>query len=256
MTNPLAIVTGASSGIGEALSIRLGRAGYDLLLVARRAKLLEDLAARIKRESPQVQATPFPLDLAAAGAAEALFARAPDATLLVNNAGFARVGEALSVEQGVYDEMITVNVSVLTATTLRFAKRMRERGGGTILNVASTSGFQPIPGQAVYAATKAYVMSLSEALSYELRGTGVNVLTLNPGPTRTEFTEVAGAQAQAKRKARLFMSADAVADLAMDQIKRGKEVAVAGKLNAIGAALAQIGPRKVVRAVSAALFKP
>jgi uncharacterized protein len=255
MSTPLAIVTGASSGIGEALALRLARAGYDLLLVARRKPLLDELKSRIEMEGIG-SADVLALDLSAKDAAEKVYARAPDATLLVNNAGFGKVGEALSIPGEVYDEMIALNVATLTGLTLRYAKRMAERGGGTILNVGSTSGFQPIPYQSVYAATKAYVMSFSESLSYELRGKGVNVLAIYPGPTRTAFSEIAGAQAQAKKRERFFMSADAVADLAMEQIKHGRDAAVAGTLNSVAARLAQLGPRRVVRRVAATLFKP
>ncbi|MCC6810496.1 MAG: SDR family oxidoreductase [Deltaproteobacteria bacterium] len=256
MQRPLAVVTGASSGIGEALALRLGSAGYDLLLVARREALLTELSARIVREHPEVRADVFALDLCTDDAAQKLLDRAPTASVLVNNAGFGKVGEALSIENGVYEQMIALNVAALTQLTLTFARRMVERGGGTILNVGSTSGFQPIPFQAVYAATKAYVMSFSEALSYELRGKGVSVLGLYPGPTKTGFSEIAGAQEHAKKHARVFMSADAVAALAMDQIKTGKESVVAGKLNAVAATLSQLGPRKAARRVAAAIFKP
>ncbi len=255
-SRPLAIVTGASSGIGEALSLRLARAGYDLLLVARREPLLGALSRRITTEIPEAKATPLALDLAQADAAERLFAHAPQADLVVNNAGFARVADALEVEPSVYDEMIALNVATVTRLTLRFARQMAGRGGGTILNIGSTSGFQPIPYQAVYAATKAYVSSFSEALAFELEGKGVNVLVLYPGPTNTAFSDVAGAKDQAKRHARFFMSAEAVADLAMEQIRTGKTALVAGKLNGIAAALAQIGPRRLSRRIAAELFRP
>lgn len=249
--SPLAIVTGASSGIGEALSVRLKNAGYDLLLVARREPLLADLQKRLGSG-----ADVFVLDLAKPDAAERLFARAPDAKVVVNNAGFGKVGDALSFEPAVYEQMIALNVATLTQITLRYARQMAAKGGGTILNVGSTSGFQPIPFQAVYAATKAYVMSLTESLSFELRDKNVRVLGLYPGPTRTEFGEVAGSLDHQRRHARFFMEADEVAELAMRQIRDGTERVVAGGLNNVAATLSQVGPRSVVRRISAALFKP
>jgi short-subunit dehydrogenase len=256
MSRPLAVVTGASSGIGEAIALRLGRSGYDLLLVARREQLLTTLARKIATSNPGAAVTPFALDLGAQDAAERLVERAPNATVVINNAGFGKVGEALHVEDATYQQMITLNVSALTAITLAYARRMVARGGGTIMNVGSTSAFQPIPYQAVYAATKAYVKSFTEALAYELKGKGVSVLAFHPGPTKTPFVDIAGAESQERTFGRFFMSVDEVADLAMKQIQSGEETVVAGALNEVAATLSSVGPSKLVREVSARLFKP
>src|SRR5438045_840136 len=142
MARPLAVLTGASSGIGAALAPVLARDGYDLLLVARREALLGEVAARVKAAVPAARAETFALDVTAAGAAERLRERVPEAALIVNNAGFGTVANALDVDLETYRRMIALNVTALTEITYVFAKAMAARGGGTILNVASTAAFQ------------------------------------------------------------------------------------------------------------------
>ncbi|HVY62454.1 MAG TPA: SDR family NAD(P)-dependent oxidoreductase [Planctomycetota bacterium] len=257
MTRPLAILTGASSGIGAALAPRLARDGWDLVLVARRESLLQDLAARIAREVPGARAEAFALDLLAPGAAAKLVERAPAAKLVVNNAGFGVFQRALEADDETYRRMIALNSTVLCDVTLAFARRMAAGGGGTVFNVASTAAFQAMPFASVYAATKSFVVSMSEGLDFELRDRGVRVLSFCPGPTETEFIQVAGVSAEqaAKGKA-FFQSADAVAESAARAIRRGKETAIPGFLNNVLYYATKLFPRKLVRWFTGVMFKP
>lgn len=257
MPRPLAIVTGASSGIGAALAPLLARDGWDLVLVARREALLADLASRIAREVPGAVAMPFALDLLAPDAARRLVDRAPAATLVVNCAGFGVFTRALETDDETYRRMIALNVTALTDVTLAFARLMVERGGGTIFNVASTAAFQAMPFASVYAATKAYVVSMSEGIHFELRGRGVSVLAFCPGPTETEFIGVAGvAEEQVAKGKKFFQSPEAVAASAARAIRRRAETRVPGFLNNILAFLARTSPRRISRWFAGRMFEP
>lgn len=254
---PLAIVTGASSGIGAALAPLLAAEGYDLLLVARRELLLLDLARTIAAALPGAHAEAFTLDLATPEAGRRLFERAPDARLVVNSAGFGVIGPALEADLDTYRRMIALNVSALTEVTYLFARRMAERGGGTILNIASTAAFGPLPYASVYAATKSYVVALSEGLHFELRGRGVRVLAFCPGPTDTAFGEAAGASAADLARGKpFFLGPDVVARKALRAIRRGAETKVPGALNNVLAFLQRHGPRRAVRWFGAYAFRP
>lgn len=244
---PLCVLTGASAGIGAALAPILAREGYDLVLVARREAMLADVAKRVGEAAPGARAEPFALDLAAPDAAERLFERAPDAALVVNNAGFGKLGPAVETDIATYRRMIEVNVTALTGITILYARRMVERGSGTIVNVASTAAFQTTPYYAVYGATKAYVVYMSEALHYEVRPRGVSVLAYCPGPTETEFAEIAGAQAFATGSKALFQTAEAVAEDVARAIGRRRETRIPGFLNRLAAFMARTAPRRLVR---------
>jgi short-subunit dehydrogenase len=244
-----ALVTGASSGIGRSLLPLFAADKHDLILVARRADLLEQQ----KRELEQrfgVKVTAIALDLAETGAAQRLFDQTGgDVDILVNNAGFAQYG--LFHEQALPRQraMIDVNVSVLTELTHLYLAPMVKRGRGRIMQVASTAAYQPGPRMAVYYATKAYVLSLSEALAYELAGTGVTVTALCPGPTKTEFMEVASYRAPPAFEATV-MSSDDVARIGYRALMNGDRVAVAGLANRVATIAAQMGPRSLVLAVT------
>jgi len=188
----LALVTGASGGIGEFLAHELSGDGYDLALVARSETELERVAAAC-RSRHGAETTVIALDLAEPGACKRLddaltrLSLSPD--LVVNNAGFGLTGPAAALSRAEQLEMIDLNVRVLTDLSLRYVGTMRERGRGGILNVASVAGFMAGPRMAVYYATKAFVLSFTEALASELEGTGITVSVLCPGPTRTGFFE-------------------------------------------------------------------
>ena len=246
-SRPLAIVTGASAGIGRELTRILAREGHDLVLVARREAQLTELADELKTRY-DAASTIAAVDLAAAGAADDVMAvlagRAVD--VLVNNAGFGGVGAFCTRSRDDDMRMVTVNVVALTDLTKLLVPGMMQRRRGRVLNVASTAAFQPGPFMAVYYATKAYVLSLSQALAEELSGTGVTVTCLCPGPTESEFHAVAGTDAQPLTATPLTMSASSVAEAGYRAMMRGKLVEVPGLHNKIGAQTIRIAPRRAV----------
>jgi len=196
-----ALITGASSGIGEALAQRFARAGFNLVLVARSADKLKVLATALAAEHG-IKAWVSPADLAQPGAAQKLAAAMKRARrpidVLVNNAGVLTHGAFVDMPATRHRELIDLNVTGLTEMLAHFVPPMVARGQGRVLNVASIAAFQPVPMLATYAATKAYVLSLTESLSEELQGTGVTITTLCPGITATSmFDQAKAASAQA-----------------------------------------------------------
>ncbi len=256
MSRPLAVLTGASSGIGAALAPVLARDGYDLVLVARREDLLYVVADKVARDVPGARADAFALDLTGPDAAQRLVERAPASKLVVHSAGFGKIAPALAVDLDTYRRMIAINVSAVTEITYRFASKMAANGGGTIMNIASTAGFRAIPYFTVYAATKAYVVSFCEGLHYELRGRGVNVLAFCPGPTETEFISEAGADEMRDRGRHFFLKPERVAESVARAIRKRRESRVPGFLNNVAAFFQRHGPRGLVRWFSAKMFKP
>src|ERR671934_3131179 len=193
-TGSTALITGASSGIGEEFARQLAARGHGVFLVARREERLRALADDLERLHG-IRAEVATADLADPDQTEALPGRVAerglDVEVLVNNAGFTTVGDVHENPDRQLG-MIRVNCEALVALTTACLPAMVERGRGAVIQVASVAGFQPIPVQAVYAATKAFVLSFSEAVSTELRGTGVTMTVLCPGPVATEFVEAAG----------------------------------------------------------------
>jgi short-subunit dehydrogenase len=247
-SRPVALVTGASAGIGRELAKVLGREGHDLVLVARRQAELDELAQSLK-DSYGASARVIPADLAEPDAATRVVAElGPDARIdvLVNNAGFGGHGAFASRDRDADLRMVAVNVTALTDLTKLLLPGMVSRGRGRVLNVASTAAFQPGPFMAVYYATKAYVLSLSEAIAEELSGTGVTMTCLCPGVTDTEFHAVAGTDAQPLTQGALSMSAAAVAEAAYKAMVRGKMLVIPGLHNKFGAQSIRIAPRRAV----------
>ncbi len=191
---PTALVTGASSGIGLELSRLLAREGYDLVVTARRLDRLEELAEGL-RESHGCQVLPIESDLGSPGAAALLYEevrkRGVLPTVLVNNAGFGDLGPFEEMDPERLAGMVQLNCTALAMLCRLFLPEIIAHGGGRILNVSSVAAFQPGPFMAVYYGTKAFVQSFSEALAEELRGRGVTVTALCPGPTRSEFQQEA-----------------------------------------------------------------
>lgn len=251
------LVTGASSGIGEALTRACARDGHALVLVARRQDTLQALAAEL-RARHGVRVDVMPADLARPGAAEALAAalrrkRRP-IDVLVNNAGRLEQGAFVEAPAGRHQQLIDLNVSGLTALLDAFLPAMVRRGHGRVLNVASIAAFQPVPGLAVYAATKAYVLSLSESLAEELRGTGVTVTALCPGITATAM--LANAAQDNARLAQLpgFVvgDVDAVAAEGLRACLAGEAIAVPGLLNQAAAIAGRATPKWLLRRLTGA----
>lgn len=249
------LITGASTGIGLEIAHRLARRGEALVITARSAPTLEEVAAELRRlGSPEV--TVLPADLATASGAGALLeqlaARGLVIDTLVNNAGFGAVGAVVELEEKEQLEMIQLNVTSLVHLTRRLVPGMVARGRGHIMNVASVAGFQPGPWMAVYYATKAFVVSFSEALGSELRDTRVTVTTLCPGPTSTPFVQRARMASTLLFKSGNVMTASAVADAAVRAIGRGGLV-VPGLMNKLLVQSGRISPRFMVLWVTSRL---
>ncbi len=254
MASTLALVTGASSGIGEALARRLARAQYDLVLVARRADRLEALA----RELSGVRTHVIPTDLIAPGGAAGLVAeierRGLEIEWLVNNAGFGTAGRFDRLPVARELDEIRLNVRVPVELTRRFLPAMLRRGHGGVMNVASVAAYGPMAYSATYAATKAFVLSFSESLVAELRGTGVRVVCVCPGFTRTGFQETAGIDVS-HLPGFVWMSAEAVADQAVQTMTGGSGVLVNGMLNKLNVVAIRLAPRGLIARATAAAMK-
>lgn len=256
--NPLALVTGASAGIGEAIAAELAAAGHDLVLVARRTARLRALARDLQQEH-DVVAHVRTADLLETGAVARLERRLSREGLavdvLVNNAGLLEAGPFLAMEPAVLDRMLQLNVGVLTAMLAHFLPAMRERGSGRIMNVASIAAFQPLVGLASYAATKAYVLSLGEALTEELRGSGITVTTLCPGVTDTAMIAHAADEAPAfgELPRVLIGEPTAVARAGVRGLLSGETIVVPGALNRATTLFSDNLPRRLRRRLVGAL---
>ena len=231
-----ALVTGGSSGIGADLARQFHAAGHQVILVARRRDRLENLATELGAGTRVLVA-----DLADPGAPARIFAATGPVDVLVNNAGFGDFAEFSHQDAGRQQAMIMVNIMALTALTQLYLPAMVERGAGRILNVGSIVGFMPCPGIAVYAATKAYVLSFSDALAAELAGSGVTVTCLCPGSTDTEFAEVANMRG--KLALRMAMSSAAVAKIGAEATLAGTRLVVTGIGNRINSVMVRLVPR-------------
>jgi uncharacterized protein len=244
-----ALVTGASSGIGAALARELASRGHALVLVARREERLRSLEAELSADHGVVAET-VTCDLGDPAERDRLASEVSSlgrsVELLVNNAGFGYQGDFASNPTARVLNMVRLNVEAVVDLTSRFLPGMVERGRGAVINIASTSAFQPLPGSAVYAASKSFVLSFSEAIRTELRGSGVSVTAVCPGPVRTEFTEVAGmGDVDERTPEALWMSADDVARHAIQGAMRDRRVVVPGAINRAGALAGQHSPRAV-----------
>ena len=253
MSTQTVLITGASGGIGYELAKLFAADHYNLVLVARSSAKLNEFAEGLQREF-SVSAKPIALDLTATPAPQFLFDQlrregiAID--ILVNNAGYGKFGDfcKISLEESL--GQIQLNITALTALTKLFLEPMLERRSGKILNVASTAGFQAGPLMAVYYATKAYVISFSEALANELAGSGVAVTCLCPGATDTGFQGRAGTQDTLLFRKMRPMDAASVARDGYRGLMSGKTLVISGFRNWLLAEATRIGPRKLVTAIS------
>ena len=247
MTQPIVLITGASAGLGVKFARQLAARGSRLVLVARRKERLQALAEELGN------ARAVALDLTQAGAAgqvmNDLASHGEHVDLLINNAGFGFTGPVAEIASEKQRDMVTLNCTLLTELAQAVLPGMIERGRGGILNVASTAAFQAAPRFAVYAATKAYVLSFTEALHEEVRGQGVHVSCLCPGPTATEFFDAAGMKPDGAFKS-LMMQADEVVRIGLAGLDRNEAVVVAGAMNKVGAVGAQLLPRSWMRKIA------
>ncbi len=241
------LITGASSGIGEEFARQLAARGHGVFLVARRAERLRELAGELEREHgvrAEVAACDLTERQSVAALPDLIAERGLTIDVLVNNAGFSTVGDVHENPDRQLG-MVRVNVEALVALTSAILPGMSDRGQGAVINVASVAAFQPIPAQAVYAATKAFVLSFSEAVSSELKGTGVTMTALCPGPVATEFVETAGFKKsqQDMGPSLMWSSAHDVAKAAIEGAEKGKRVVVPGLGNRATATFGQHAPR-------------
>lgn len=246
-----ALVTGASSGIGVEIARDLARRSQHVTLVARSEAKLRELAEELSKDG--AGADLLPTDLADRTARAALPGRVEKlgrrVGILVNNAGLSTMGPVLRADPDAELNMIEVDVAAVADLCTRFLPGMVERRSGAVLNVASTAAFQPIPGQAGYGASKAFVLSYTRALAGELRGKGVTVTALCPGPVETGFGAAAGiTQEEAEAALPRFMwePADAVARCGVDALAAGRTVAIPGAANRVSTLLATMTPKKVL----------
>lgn len=246
----VALITGASAGLGVEFARQLSKRGHALVLAARRKDRLEELA----RELGNARAVA--IDLSKKDAAAKLLAdveaNGEVVDVLVNNAGFGLIGRFAELDARRERQMIDLNVGALTDLARAVAPGMIKRKGGAILNVASTAAFQPGPQMAVYFATKAFVLSFSEALHEELKPHAIKVSCLCPGPTRTEFGEVAGFGGNGAFD-RLAMSAAKVVETGLKGLDRNKAVVITGLVNKLGAISTRFAPRSTVRKIAGAI---
>lgn len=244
-----ALITGASGGIGYEFAKLFAQDGYNLVLVARSEGKLNDIANKFK-DKFGISVKVIVKDLAKSTAPEEIFSETQQdnikVDILVNNAGFATYGQFTEIDVNAELQMIQVNITCLTYLSKLYAKGMAERKKGKILNVASTAAFQPGPLMAVYYATKAYVLSFSEAIANELRDVGVTVTTLCPGPTESGFQERAKMEDSKLVSGRKIMDAETVAKAGYKSLMAGETVVIPGLKNQLLANAVRFLPRNVV----------
>jgi hypothetical protein len=252
-----ALVTGAGGGIGRELAVLLARDGYDLVVVARGREALETLAGELRGLGRTVAV--LPADLARPGAAQALFDEVMRLGLvidvLVNNAGIGTHGAFHDIATDKDLELLELNVVSLAVLTKLFVREMVARKRGRVLNVASLAAFQPGPYMAAYCASKAFVLSLSEAVASELAGTGVTVSALCPGPVPTGFQQRAGNQ-RTRLNRGPTMDARTVAAIGYRGLQRGQPVILPGLRTKLLAFATRLGPRRVVTSIAKLLMRP
>jgi uncharacterized protein len=246
----VALVTGASAGLGVEFARQLSKRGYSLVLAARRKERLNELAKELGN------ARAVAIDLSTKDAAVKLMAdlaaNGEIVDLLVNNAGFGLIGSFAELDAKRERQMIDLNVGTLADLCRSVVPAMIERGCGGIVNVASTAAFQPGPNMAVYFATKAFVLSLTEALHEELKAHGINVTCLCPGPTRTEFGDVAGFGGNGLFD-KVAMNAAEVVEAGLKGLDSNHAVVVPGWMNKVTAASTRFAPRPIVRKIAGAI---
>ncbi|WP_163103332.1 SDR family NAD(P)-dependent oxidoreductase [Peribacillus alkalitolerans] len=235
------MITGATSGLGLEYVHIFANEGYNLVLVARNQKKMEEIQGKYPNIKVSIVTKDLSLPYASREVFEDIEKQGIEIDVLVNNAGFGLMGEFDELDINQQLNMIQLNISALTELTYYVLRKMKKRNHGKILNVASTAAFQPGPLMAVYYATKAYVLSFSEALVEELSGTSITVTTLCPGPTKTNFGAVA--KVEGTKMFKSAMPSDIVAKQGYDALMKGNRVIITGGLNRVGTIAAKFLPR-------------
>ena len=256
-----ALITGASGGIGEVFARRLAADGHNLVLVARSEDKLMRLCDELMLQH-KITAHYIALDLtdfeADARLCDETEKHGFEIDWLINNAGFGSMGDFAALELEKELEMIGLNIMALVALTHRYLQKMRERRSGTIINVASTASFQPVPFMATYAATKAFVRSFSEAIAEENRTFNINVMALCPGPTETNFFDAAGVKADVKNTIlkKGMQTPEAVVETALNAVESGKTSVVTGWTNYLSARLGNFVPNSIITRAVGSVLRP
>ncbi|MGQ9806281.1 MAG: SDR family NAD(P)-dependent oxidoreductase [Chlorobiales bacterium] len=250
------LITGASTGIGASFAEEYAKQKHNLVLVARSEEKLQALAKRLS-EAHAIAAHIFVQDLSKPDSAEKVFEFCNEKNLqidlLINNAGFGMLGEFLSHEISRLEEMMTLNMLTLVKLSRLFAAKFAERKAGGIINVASTAAFQSVPNMAVYAATKAFVLSFSEAIAFELKEKGIRVMALCPGGTDTPFFDNANYE-----RSKLMIPLEKPEDVVktcIEGYQRGETVVVSGAMNKLMVNSSRFVPRGLVTAIAGSIFK-
>ncbi|MDO7845116.1 SDR family oxidoreductase [Hymenobacter sp. M29] len=254
-----ALVTGASRGIGRAIALQLARRGYDLLLVARSEDLLTALAEELSQKH-QRQARLLALDLAAPGAAETVSTWATQQTdqlaVLVNNAGYGLWGRFEQLSLSEQQNMLQLNMALPVALTHALLPTLHKAPKAYILNVASTAAYQAVPSLSLYAASKAFLLSFSRGLRYELKTSNISVTCLSPGATTTSFADRAGMGAELQATAnKVSMTPEAVAEAAVTGLLAGEAEIIPGVLNKVSAGLTSVVPKGIVEKIAAGIYE-
>ncbi len=250
------LITGASSGIGEAFARKLAKQRHNLVLVARSEEKLKDLCIQLASDN-DIIAEPIALDLSEEGADEKVFGitehKGFEINWLINNAGFGSMGYFAELELERELQMIDLNIRALVALTHRYLQKMKQRGEGVVINVSSAASFQPIPFMATYAATKAFVTSFTEAIAEEYRPFGITIQALCPGPTKTNFFKAANTERIMTIKR--MQTPEEVVETALRAVKKKKVLVISGLSNKIGAFFGQITPDWIVTRVVAGVLR-
>ena len=254
LTGKWALVTGASSGLGVDFARDLAGREMNLVLVARREEKLRQVQEEIIQDF-QVEVKIIPFDLAGKNAPRELSEKIREMSIeievLINNAGFGIYGAFLEADYQVEQDMLQLNMATLTGLTKIYTREMQERGSGYVMLVASNGAYQPSPGYAAYSATKSYVLSLGEAVNYELKDSPVSLTVVSPGPTRTEFHDVTGQGRDNLYLKLVTMESKKVTRIGIDAMLKGKPSVIPGWLNAVLAWSAQRMPRRLATASAA-----
>ena len=255
-TGKTAIITGASSGIGLAYAEEFAKRGANLVLVARREDLLNEIAQRLTK-SANVKVTTVPMDLATLGAGKkvvkALEAKKIEVDFLVNNAGFGTSGRLIHENRENVEQEIVLNIATLVDLTIAYLPALLAKNSGAIVNIASTASYQPVPGMAVYAATKAFVRSFTSAVWGEATNSNVRVLAVSPGATETSFFDIAGTKPSSA-----MAPVENVVKTTFKALdgKKSKPQVIDGSINKVAAFVAKLMPQTLVIKVAASMFLP